>query len=105
MKVAIVGEYGTPEYERNLAIVKLLMPEEQLVDIGKLSAKNWHKHIEKRTEAMDGCVMVINICENWKEEKHHDLQIDLSIADSQLHKDMKQLRDGRLVPFAENYTL
>ena len=48
MIVAVIGDYGSPQYESFLLKVKLAMPEEQVSDLSRHPGHVWAKKLKAR---------------------------------------------------------
>ena len=48
MKVAVIGDYESPEYKELLQRVKILKPEEEVLDLSRHQKSSWNKMLESR---------------------------------------------------------
>ena len=103
MKVAVIGEYESPGYPSQLDTVRLMFPEETILDLGRHKAKTWDKLLAKKFQDIEDAHVVVNVCANFMDDNKVDVKIDLGEAQRK-SRDMKQLTpDGRIVPFTENF--
>lgn len=103
MKVAVIGEYESPDYSQKVKAVELLYPEDTILDLGRHTSKNWQKLLNLKFQDIENAHIVVNVCVNFTDDNKIDVKIDLGQAENR-SKDMYQLTsEGKIVPFGKNF--
>ncbi len=97
MKIAVIGDYESPEYKELLQRVKILKPDEQVLDLSRHQKSSWSKMLESRFADIRNAQQVV-ISDDW--ESHFDAKRDITQAQS-LNKECFIDQGGRFLPFPE----
>jgi hypothetical protein len=94
MIIVVIGNYVSPEYHDLLMKVKIMQPEEQVMDLSRHKNSDWSKQLQARFTDIGNAHMVI-ISSDWR--LHFDAKRDITHAQS-LHKECFVECDGRFLP-------
>lgn len=97
MKVAVIGDYQSPEYKELLQRVKILKPEEEVLDLSRHQKSSWSKMLEARFADINSSYQVI-ISDDW--DSHFDTKRDITHAQS-LGKECFIDRGGQFLLFPQ----
>ena len=97
MKIAVIGDYESSTYKDIVQRVKILNPEEDVLDLSKHKTGGWKKMLESRFKDI-GNAQQIAISHDW--HNHLDAKRDITHAQS-LNKECFIERDGQFRPFPE----
>lgn len=97
MKVAVIGDYESPAYKELLQRVRILMPDEEVLDLSRHQKTSWNRRLENRFADIKNALQVI-ISDDW--DDHFDAKRDITHAQS-LKKDCFIDRNGQFLPFPE----
>ncbi len=98
MIVVVIGDYESPEYLDLLQRVKILQPEESVLDLSLHHFPTWKQSMDARFADIESAHRVI-ICNDWR--KHFDVKRDITQAQL-LNKEIFIERDGQFLPFPEH---
>ncbi len=98
MVIAVIGDYGSPEYEKFLKKVKQAKPDEDILDLSRHPGYNWSKNLKARFE--DICsshlVVISNDYRNSLESRR-----DVTYAQERKRECMIYTSNGEFRPFPE----
>lgn len=95
MRVAVIGDYGTPEYKELLQRVRIAFSEEYIIDMSRHLQSSWKDRLELRILDMDSAHLVI-VCSKWD----HSVDVKRDITEAQkINRDLVIEHDGRFIPF------
>lgn len=96
MRIAVIGDYESSNYQDLLQRVKIIFPGESVLDLSRFTG-DWKKRADARLEAISSSYEVI-ICADWIYLT--DVKIDITRAQS-LKKECYIDVDGKFLPFPE----
>lgn len=96
MNIAVIGDYGSPEYRDLLIKVAIMQPEEKIFDLSVHNKGTWKEMLQARLVDIGNAHMVI-ICDDW--HSHFDAKRDITHAQS-LRKELFIECDGKFIPFS-----
>jgi hypothetical protein len=97
MKIAVIGEYESPAYKDLLLRVKIIKPEEEVLDLSRHHNSCWSKMLESRFGDIRNAHLVV-ISVDW--HNHFDAKRDITYAQS-LNKECFIDFHGQFLPFPE----
>ena len=97
MNIAVIGDYESPAYKDMLLRVKILNPEEDVLDLSRHKTGGWKKMLEARFADIANAHRIA-ISHDW--HTHLDAKHDITHAQS-LNKECFIERDGQFLPFPE----
>ena len=95
MNIAVIGDYGSPQYHDLLMKVKIMQPDEHILDLSRHKNGDWSKLLHARFTDISNAHQVI-ICSDW--HNHFDAKRDITHAQS-LHKEIFIESDGKFFSF------
>ena len=104
MKVAVIGSFLSKDYPKQLALVKLRYPEEEVLDCGRYHDVKYDKCIKKMFRDLEEAHVVVCTTVDFKSDHAIECRLALKQSLEVLNKDVLQLdSEGRIVPFNSNY--
>ena len=97
MKIAVIGDYGSEQYQLLLDRVRILKSDEEVLDLSRHRKGNWNKMLEARFEDIKNAHQVV-ISDDW--EVHFDARRDITHAQS-LNKQCFIEHGGQFLPFPQ----
>ena len=97
MNIAVIGDYNSPEYQDFLQKVKLVKPEETILDLSRHPGYNWGKKVQGRFEDISSSHLVI-IHPNFSNNR--DSKRDVTYAGERKRERMIYV-DGAFRPYPE----
>jgi hypothetical protein len=97
MRIAVIGDYQSPEYKELLKRIKILKPDEQVLDLSGHQKSSRTKMPEARLVDIKNAHQIV-ISGDW--DNHPDAKSDITHAQS-LGKECFIDRDGQFLPFPE----
>lgn len=97
MDIAVIGDYDSPEYRDLLMKVKIMQPDENIIDLSRHKGGDWSKLLNARFTDIGNAHRVI-ICSNWR--NLFDAKRDITHAQS-LHKECFIECDGKFLPLEQ----
>lgn len=97
MKVAVIGDYESQEYKELLQRVRILKPEEEVLDLSRHQKSSWNKKLESRFSDIKNAHQIV-ISDDWHD--HLEAKRDITHAQS-LNKECFIDQNGQFLPFPE----
>ena len=97
MNIALIGDYASPNYQEFLKKIKMVKPEEIILDLSRHPGYNWGKKLKARFEDISASHMVI-IHPDYRDSI--DSRRDVTYAMDKKRECMIYV-DGVFRPFAE----
>ena len=97
MKIAVIGDYRTPEYKDFLSLCKMAKPEDTIMDLSRHQSENWSKNMNARFDDITECHLVL-IHPDFK--AFVDSLRDVTKAQER-GRECLIYRDGQFLPFPE----
>jgi len=97
MKIAVIGDYQSPEYTELLQRVRIIKSDEEVLDLSRHQKSSWNKMKESRFADIKNAHQVV-ISDNWHD--HLDAKRDITHAQS-LNKECFIEHGGQFLPFPE----
>ena len=97
MRVAVIGDYGKPEYKELLERVRIAFSEEYIIDMSRHQQSDWKDRLELRILDMDSAHLVI-VCSKW--DNCVDVKRDITEA-QKINRDLVIEHEGRFIPFTQ----
>ncbi len=97
MKIAVIGDYESRAYKDLLQRVKIIKPEEDVIDLSRHQNGSWSKMMESRFGDIRSALLVV-ISDDW--HNHLDAKRDITYAQS-LNKECFINHHGQFLPFPE----
>jgi len=98
MRIAVIGDYESPEYKELLQLVKIIFPEEVVLDLSRYQNGDWKKRSNARYVDIESAHQVM-ISNDWVD--HFDAKSDITNA-QKLSKEIFIEFNGRFLPFPQN---
>lgn len=97
MKIAVIGDCESPAYKELLQRIRILMPEEEVLDLSRHQKSSWTRMLENRFADIKNAHQVV-ISDDW--DVHFDAKRDITHAQS-LNKECFIDCKGQFLPFPE----
>jgi hypothetical protein len=97
MKIAVIGDYQSPEYKELFQRVTILKPDEEVLDLSRHQKGSWNKLLENRFADIKNAHQIV-ISDNWHD--HLEAKRDITHAQS-LNKECFIEHGGQFLPFPE----
>jgi hypothetical protein len=97
IKIAVIGDYESPFYHDFVARIKMVKPEEDVLDLSKHKSGSWKKILDARFEDIFSSHLVV-IAANFRTSLN--ARRDITYA-QQIGRECLIENDGRLLPFPE----
>jgi hypothetical protein len=97
MRIAVIGDYESPEYQDLLMRVQIVFPGETVLDLSRHGSVFWKKSKDERLKDIE-LAQIIIICADW--DRLTDAKIDITRAQS-LRKECFIDITGKFLPFPE----
>jgi len=98
MRIAVIGDYESPGYKDLLQLVKIIFPEEDVIDLSRHQSGEWKKRSIARYLDIESAHRVM-IGNDWSD--HFDTKSDITNA-QKLSKEIFIEFNGRFLPFPQN---
>lgn len=97
MIIAVIGDYGSQEYSELVGRIRMVKPEEIVIDLSKHNSGSWIKDMRSRFRDIGNSHQLV-ISRHWQDylEAKRDITHALS-----LHKECFIERDGQFLPFPQ----
>lgn len=92
MRIAVIGDYESPDYKDLLLKVKVIMPDEYILDLSR--HKGTYMEMRDARWADIDSAHHVAVCEHWMEKKS-DVRRDIDKAKNS-DKSMLFFQDGKL---------
>jgi hypothetical protein len=100
MIIAVIGDYESPKYKDLLLKIKVLQPEETIIDLSRHRNGDWGKLKHARFTDISNADTVV-AGSDWQD--HFESRHDIHHAQS-LHKDLLIECDGKFFPLSQSVT-
>ena len=97
MKVAVIGDYESPEYQVLLQRVRIIKADEEVLDLSRHQKSSWNKMKEYRFADIKNAHQIV-ISDDWHD--HLEAKRDITLAQS-LNKECFIEHIGQFLPFPE----
>lgn len=95
MKIAVIGDYESPQYRDTLLKVAVIQPDETILDLSRHTKGIWSAKSKSRfTDIEDSSIVVV--VPGW--DRSIDAKTDITYA-QKLHKNCMSEVDGKFIPF------
>ena len=97
MKIAVIGDYQSPEYQILLQRVRIIKSDEEVLDLSRHQKSSWNKMLEYRFADIKSAHQIV-ISDDW----HDHLEAKRDITHAQcLNKECFIEHGGQFLPFPE----